>query len=136
VGRVLAVDLGTRRVGLALTDPERRIASPLDTVAFRSFENLADDLEALGKREGVDLYLIGLPLRDGGREGEGCVRSRILSERLSSRGLSCELWDESWSSREAGEAMRLTGTGRRKARGKIDAVAASLFLRDYLDRRV
>ncbi len=133
MGRVLAVDLGTRRVGLALTDPARKISSPLCTIPFSSFEKLAESLETLGRREDVELFLIGFPLREDGSEGEGCRRSRILFQRLSARGLACELWDESWSSRDAEESLRSSGTGIRKAKGKIDAVAASLFLRDYID---
>ncbi len=131
-GRLLAVDLGTRRVGLAMSDPLGMIASPFETIPFVSMRSLADRLAALCAEKGVVRVVVGFPVRDDGREGEGCERSRILVERLAARGLSCVLWDESWSSRQAEEILREAGKTRRTAREKVDAIAASLFLGDYM----
>jgi putative Holliday junction resolvase len=133
VGRVLAVDTGTRRVGLAITDPLGMICSPLKTIPFVSESSLGRSLAALCGQMDVSLVVIGLPLSADGSEGEGCERARRIRERLMADGIACELWDESWSSREAGEALASAGVGRRARKARLDSVAASLFLRDYIE---
>jgi putative Holliday junction resolvase len=132
VGRVLAVDTGTRRVGLAITDPLGMICSPLATIPFVSESGLARSLTALARGKDVTLIVIGLPVSADGSEGEGCARARRIRDRLLAEGLACELWDESWSSRDAEEILRETGKSRRSAGGRVDAIAASLILSDYL----
>jgi putative Holliday junction resolvase len=133
VGRALAVDLGTRRVGLALSDPLRLIASPFKTIPFVSLTRLADSLSLLCRENAVDLVVVGLPVREDGTEGAGAERSRKLVEMLRGRGVRAVAWDESWSSRDAEEILRGAGETRRSAGGKVDAVAASLVLREFLD---
>jgi putative Holliday junction resolvase len=135
VGRVLGVDLGERRVGLALTDPGRAFASPLDTIPFVSERKTAERLAALCREHGADLVVVGLPLRDDGTEGENCARSRRIVERLVALGVAAEPWDESWSTRDAADALRGAGSGRTSTRRKIDRVAAALVLRDWLEHR-
>jgi putative Holliday junction resolvase len=110
------------------------ICSPLKTIPFVSESSLARSLAALCGEMGVSLVVIGLPLSADGSEGEGCARARRMRERLIADGIACELWDESWSSRDAAEALASAGGGGRRARkAHIDSVAASLFLRDYID---
>jgi putative Holliday junction resolvase len=126
------VDLGSKRVGLALTDPLAMIASPYGTIPFSSMETLAKRIAHLCTEKLIELVIIGLPVRDDGREGEGCERSRVFQSKLKSRGIACVLWDESWSSRDAEQILKTLGKTRRTAKEKVDAIAASLFLRDYL----
>ncbi len=133
MGRALAVDLGTRRVGLALSDPLRLVASPFRTLPFVSLARLADGLAALCREKAVELVVVGLPVREDGTEGEGAARARKLIEMLHSRGVRAQAWDESWSSRDAEQILARAGETRRSAGGKVDAVAASLILRDYFD---
>jgi putative Holliday junction resolvase len=132
VGRILAVDLGSTRVGLALTDPLGMIASPLDTVPFHSMSSLVDRVAALCKEKAVDRVVVGLPMREDGSEGAGCRNARYFSSVLESRGITCVLWDESWSSRDAESVVKAYGKTRKTAKEKVDAIAAALFLRDYL----
>jgi putative Holliday junction resolvase len=127
------VDLGTRRVGLALTDLGKTIASPLETIPFVSLSKLAERLAVLCRARDAELVVVGLPVRENGFEGEGCRRSRLLADKLSSSGIACRLWDESWSSRDAEEILRLQGKRRGTRKEKVDAIAASLFLRDFLE---
>jgi putative Holliday junction resolvase len=136
VGRVLAVDLGTRRVGLAMTDPLKLIASPLATIPYRSREKLAAELLELARREQVETVVVGLPVREDGQEGEGCRRARNLAAALERRGVQAVLWDERYSSRLARETLRELGSSARKSRGKVDRVAAALILKDYLEGTV
>jgi putative holliday junction resolvase len=133
-GRVLGVDLGARRAGLALTDPLRMISSPLTTVPVRSETDLAETLARLCREHEAGLVVLGLPLSADGSEGPGCARARRMAARLSAMGIAVELQDESWSSRDAEEILRETGGSRRTAKEKVDAIAASLILRDYLSR--
>ena len=135
MGRILAVDPGTKRIGLALTDIGKSIASPFGTIPLVSLTKLAERLSQVCAENEVELVVIGFPVREDGYEGEGCGRSRALAERLAALGIVCRLWDESWSSRDAEEAVRSAGKSRRRAKKKVDAVAASLILRDFLESR-
>jgi putative Holliday junction resolvase len=109
------------------------ICSTLPAVPFRSESSLAASLVDTCRARGVSLVVVGLPVSADGSEGEGCARARRIRERLLAAGLACELWDESWSSREAAEALAEAGVRGRAARGKLDSAAAAVFLRDYLD---
>jgi putative holliday junction resolvase len=133
VGRALGVDLGTRRIGLALTDPDRMVASPLDTFPFASLTKAADALARICSERGADIVVIGFPVREDGSEGEGCGRARVLAGMLGQRGLEAVLWDESWTSRDAEAALRDAGQRVRRSSGAVDRIAASLILRDYLE---
>jgi len=132
LGRVLGVDLGTRRMGLALSDPLRIISSPLETVPVKSESSVAATIVQVCRDRDVDLVVVGFPLQADGTEGEGCARSRRIAARLEASGMHVELHDESWSSRDAEEMLRSTGKTRKSAKEKVDAIAASLILRDYL----
>jgi putative holliday junction resolvase len=133
VGRVLAVDLGARRVGLALTDPLRILASPLETIPFSSLTKLAVRLAGLCAERGAELVVVGLPFRADGTEGPGCERARVLIGMLRDRGIAARGWDESWSSRDAEAALGEAGRKRRSDPGRVDSMAASLFLRSFLE---
>ena len=133
MGRVLAVDTGSRRVGLAITDPLGMICSPLATIPLVSESALARSLAELCRQKEVSLVIVGLPVSADGSEGEGCARARRIRDRLLADGLACELWDESWSSRDAADALRAVGARPRNARGRLDAMAAALILRDYVE---
>lgn len=131
-GRVLGVDVGSRRVGLALSDPLRIISSPLTTIPMKSESALVMELAALCKTHSVTAVVIGLPISANGTEGPGCARSRRIMKGLTDAGFAAYMQDESWSSRDAEDILRETGKSRKTAREKVDAIAASLILRDYL----
>jgi putative holliday junction resolvase len=132
-GRVLGVDLGTRRVGLALTDELRILSSPLDTVPMVSEKDLVDRLVRLCREKGVTLAVVGLPVSADGSEGPLCERARRVIRRLSDAGIPSMPQDESWSSREAEGVLRQTGRTRKNAKAKVDAIAASIILREFLE---
>ncbi len=132
MGRILAVDLGSRRVGLAITDPLRMLASPLSQLSYRGERELVRELLSLAAEKEVERVVVGLPLREDGSEAEGCRRARLLARRLQESGLEAVLWDERYSSREARSALREMGVSGRKSGGRVDPVAAALILRDYL----
>ena len=134
MGRILGVDLGARRVGLALTDPLRTFASPYATVSYTSESGLVDQIASLCAEKEIDLVVIGMPYEPGGRESEGCARSRRIREKLSAGGIKAVLHDETWTSRDAAATLRESGKNRRNAKGAVDRIAASLILKDYLEQ--
>jgi putative holliday junction resolvase len=133
VSRVLGVDLGARRVGLAISDPGRIISSPLETLVMESETALVSRLVRLCREKEVTTVVIGLPLSADGSEGPGCARARRIAGKMIEAGIAAELVDESWSSRDAEQVLKEMGKNRRTAKEKVDAIAASLILRDYLE---
>jgi putative Holliday junction resolvase len=134
MGRILAVDLGTKRVGLAVTDPLQIVISPLDTVAYRSRAELLERLIGLMRDQDVETVVIGLPVRTDSQEGEGCRRARNVARDLEDRGFRTVLWDESFSTRRAEEILRAAGASRKRVPQRLDRVAAAVILREYLEQ--
>jgi putative Holliday junction resolvase len=132
MSRILAVDLGTRRIGLAMTDPLRMIASPYKTLHYRSDKQLIADVLAIVEANAVETVVIGLPLHENNSENEGSVRSRSFAAKLNRFGVDTVLWDERYTSRDAEESLKRCGLDRRRALNKIDSIAASYILEDYL----
>jgi putative Holliday junction resolvase len=134
-GPVLGVDYGSRRIGLAISDPEGVFAFP---AGFLERRDPARDLAALRElveARGVVQIVVGLPIHMNGREGPEADAARSFAAALGREtGRKVEMLDERWTSQEAERALRETGRGRRE-RGEVDALAASLLLRAYLARR-
>jgi putative Holliday junction resolvase len=133
-GRVLGVDAGERRIGLALSDETRMLASPLQVlVRDDGLAPILDALLELVRNEAVTEMVVGLPLNANGTEGRQARRARDFA-RVAERvvGLPVTLWDERLSTREAEAIVRAQG-GRTRSRTDIDAVAAAVILQDFLD---
>lgn len=130
-GRVLGVDVGTVRVGLALSDPGRMVASPFDTVP--AGEDLPARLAAVARAEACDTVVVGLPRALSGRETDSTRLATRLAEALRTEGLHVELWDERLSSAEAEAALLRGGRRRAQRRSERDRVAAALILQGWLD---
>ena len=134
---MLGIDAGERRVGLALSDESRVLASPVTVLDRRhGLAPVLDSVLDLARREHVTHIVIGLPLNADGSEGTQARRARDFA-RVTSRvvGLPVELWDERLSTREAEAIVRAQGRNLRRVRerGELDAIAAAAILQDYLD---
>ncbi len=130
-GRVLALDPGERRVGLAVSDPERRVAHGLPTFESGHGRNFVDHLRQLLQAYAVDRIVVGQPLTMDGREGPAAKRSAQLARRLRrDLGIEVELWDERLTTAQGERLLR----GERAGRGARDRIAATLILQSYLDR--
>jgi putative holliday junction resolvase len=129
--RALGVDVGTVRVGLAVSDPSGLVATPLATIA--GGEGVADRLAAVAAAEGCDIVVVGLPKALRGHDTDSTRMAREVAASLRARGLRVELWDERLSSAEAERV--LLGAGRRRAqrRDERDRVAAAILLQGWLD---
>lgn len=133
--RVLALDPGERRIGIAISDPGGAVARPLQTLVRRS---KAEDFEAIASlvaEHGVGLVVVGRPLSLDGTEGPQARRvaryASALAERLTVPLVS---WDERFTTAEAEEILRQNRRKRKTAPG-LDAVAAAVILQRYLDSR-
>lgn len=134
-GRLLGVDYGKVRVGLAVTDSERRLASPLTTYTRRDDEADARFFRDLVKAEEVVGLIVGLPVHNDGREGEQALAAREFGTWLSHiTGLAVAYWDERFSTSEAEGFLLAAGMTRQKRKGRRDRVAAQIVLQSYLDR--
>jgi putative Holliday junction resolvase len=134
-GRVLAVDVGTRRLGVAVSDPTGTVASPLATVPRRTPAEDAKALGALAAEHAATTVVVGLPVTLAGREGPAAKAVRdwlaALAELLPS--LDFRLADERLSTVAAERALVGGGVRRRARREVVDQVAASVFLQTWLD---
>ena len=132
-GRILALDYGSRRVGVAVSDPLRIIARGAGT--FDNTPDLFDRLADLVRTEGVTLVLVGMPYApDGGMGAKGREVNGFV-ERLKARlGLPVVTWDESHTSRDARHLLRDTGKRRKfRERARVDEMAARLLLQEFLE---
>jgi putative Holliday junction resolvase len=129
---VLAVDVGTVRVGVAASDPHRILASPVETVAAPGHSRVA---ELIREREAV-LVVVGLPTSLSGRaESASAEMARGWAAGLEPLiGVPIELVDERLTTVEATVALRASGRSAKQARGVIDQAAAVALLQGYLER--
>jgi len=140
--RTLAIDLGSRRVGLALSDEGGRYATPYETLTVSSPDNAIDQILPIIEREGVERLLIGLPLNMDDTLGPAAKAAVAWGKQLSARSaLAAHFVDERLSSFEAEQvlnARKRSGeklTHKRK-KEQLDALAATGFLRDFLEGRL
>ncbi len=139
--RLLALDVGDRRVGVAVCDELGVIATPLTVVHRTSKAEDFARIAALIREHGVEGLVVGHPLNDDGTAGPQAQRieryAAALDEALHAEGLDLPsvLWDEYRSTQRAQEAMIASGRKVRERRARIDAVAAAFILQDYLDTR-
>ena len=137
--KLLALDVGDRRVGVAVSDPSGLIASPLAVINRTSkVEDFAKVARFVREQEAAGV-VVGHPLNADGSEGPQARRveryAMALDEALRDEGLAVPLvlWDERMSTLRAQEAMIASGRKARARRQRIDAVAAAVILQDYLD---
>lgn len=137
VGRLLGVDWGERRIGLALSDETQTLAQPLATLIRRTgrrfpMQPLLEHLDA----HGVVGLVVGLPLDASGAEGASALAARALAadiERRASRPVA--LWDERFTTARVRQAVHEMGGSTRDRAEDVDALAATVLLQHYLDGR-
>ena len=136
-GRILAVDWGEVRIGLAMSDESQVLASPLDTLVRRAGKRLpmARLLELVDEYEPSGV-VVGLPLTGEGDEAGSAAAAREMAETIARRtGLPLEMWDERMSTARALGAIREQGGSTRGRKGDVDALAAAVLLQHFLDAR-
>lgn len=133
--RILAIDPGDKRIGVAVSDPTGTLARPLSIIGHVSRIVDATRIAQLASELGIERIIIGQNLDDEGNPTySGRKASRFAEALRSQTDLPVELWDESFSTQSAREARIQTGARRKNRAGHMDDLAASVILQSYLDR--
>ena len=137
-GRLLAVDWGERRIGLALSDETQVLAQPLTTLTRRAGKRfpMAQLLQQITTHNVVGV-IVGLPLDESGAEGDAAHAARALADDIKSRvrELEVTMWDERMTTARVLAAVREMGGKTRGRKEDVDAMAAALLLQHYLDSK-
>jgi putative pre-16S rRNA nuclease len=132
--RLLGVDYGRVRVGLAVSDPERRIASPLATYKRRDLQQDARYLRDVIEKEEIARIVVGLPVHLDARESPMARETRAYAKWLGdATGLECVFWDERYTTLDAEAALWSAGLTHQRRKDRRDRVAAQMLLQAYLD---
>jgi putative Holliday junction resolvase len=133
--RLAGLDLGTKTIGVALSDPRLKIATPFHTICRTKFAKDVEALIALCAKESVGGLILGLPVNMNGTEGPRAQATRAFLRNLAPlTDLPVVLWDERLSTAAAERAMIEADLSRKKRAEKIDAAAAAFILQGALDR--
>lgn len=134
-GRILAIDPGTKRCGVAICDELRVTTRPLDPIRRTSWKELLSDIKQLISEYDAKALVIGLPLESDGSDGDMTVEARTMAKKLA---LSCNipvvLQDERVTSYEAKAHLWAKGSSLKETKQKVDSEAAAIILADLLDR--
>jgi putative Holliday junction resolvase len=134
LGRFMSLDLGDKRIGVAISDPSLKFASGLTVIERASRKADFEKIKALVQEHGVVRIIVGLPLLAGGDEGTRAAWARDYAAHLAGAiGITVDLWDESLTTVEAAESLRSRGSKKKERKSRIDAVAAAFILQSYLD---
>jgi putative Holliday junction resolvase len=132
--RILAIDYGSKRIGLALSDPTGTLARPLPFLPAKADAQLARELAELAKKEDAHLILLGLPRHMDGSIGEAAAQVQSFAALLGqATSVPVQLIDERLSTVQASRQLQEAGRNARQQRGKIDSEAACVLLQGYLD---
>lgn len=135
-GRIIGLDVGERRIGVAVSDPEGRLAVPTRIIDGRDEAAAFDAIAALARDEGATAIVVGHPLSMDGSAGPQAQRVEAFARRLAEHtGLPVELWDERLSSVQVARAVP-AGRRRRGKPAPQDDLAAATILQSYLDRQL
>ena len=132
--RILAIDYGSTRIGLALGDPTGTLARPLPFVPAKADAKLAREIVEIAKKNDVHLFVLGLPRNMDGTSGEAATKVQAFAATLKeATPLPIKLVDERLSTVQASRQLQESGKNTRKQRGQIDSEAACVLLQGYLD---
>lgn len=134
MGRLLGIDYGEKRIGLALTDPQKIIASPFDVLERRDIAQDLARLEKIIDEEEVEAYVVGKPYHAHGAGGQMVAKVEAFMAQVVARRARPIHWiDERLTSFEAEEVLRLEHKRWQDRKKRIDMVAAQIILRTYLE---
>jgi len=133
--RVLGVDLGDARTGLAISDELRMLAHPLETIESNSIETVARRIRTITSEKDIDCVVVGLPRNMDGSLGKSAEQAQLFAEKLTGM-INCQVvtWDERLSTVAADRALQAAGKKTRQTKNIRDQVAAQIILQSYLDR--
>ena len=134
--KILAVDFGDARTGLAISDPTEFLASPIGVITEYNFEKTVSKVAVAAKENGAELIVVGYPKNMNGTIGEKAQKCAKFAELLQKQvDMEVVLWDERATTITAHSFLNETGTYGKKRKQVIDAVAATIILENYLSYR-
>lgn len=134
--KILAVDLGKARTGIAVSDIGERLASPVGTITEYVDERLLPKIAAVAREQRAELIVVGHPKNMDGTRGEAARRAEALAAQLETlTGLPVQLWDERMTTVSAIGYLNQTDVRGKKRKQVVDTVAATIILQDFLDSR-
>lgn len=132
--RIAALDYGQARVGLAISDELGMLAHPRPSLDAKDRKKLMSELARIAREEGIERFIIGLPLDMRGDEGDAARRARGFARAVAeATGCPVELVDERLTTVEAARRLREGGTDARRGKKRIDGAAAAVLLQSFLD---
>ena len=135
-GRIAGIDYGTVRIGIAITDPDQRIASPLENYTRSNPASDADRFRRLVREEDIVLFVVGLPLHTHGDESQKSQEARQFGAWLKEQTqVEIEFFDERYTSLEAEEMLIQVDMTRKKRKKRLDMLAAQIILKGFLEHR-
>ena len=134
MARILGLDVGARRVGVALSDAGRSVATPYSTITHRGVRRLVAELVAVCRAQQVSRVVIGIPWQADDSAGGAARLPKRVAEEMRNAGYRVELWDERDTSVSAHRLLAGNVPARRaRAKGMVDRIAAALILQSYLE---
>ena len=134
--KILAVDLGMVRTGLAISDVTEFLASPIGTVTERHLDRLVERVTAVAAEQHAEMIVVGHPKNMDGTRGESALRAEDFAEQLrASCHLPVTLWDERMTTLTAHSYLNEADVRGKKRKAVVDTVAATVILQDYLEYR-
>src|SRR5258707_8359538 len=134
--RILALDHGTKRIGVAVSDELKLIAQPLEFILAEPFKAFLERLQELLKDKEVELILVGMPRNMDGSYGPAALKVREFVAALKSAvAIPIATWDERLTSAQANRYLIQGNVRREKRKEKVDQMAAAILLQSYLDSR-
>ncbi|MCB5234285.1 MAG: Holliday junction resolvase RuvX [Candidatus Cloacimonetes bacterium] len=132
-GRILAIDYGHKRIGIALSDPLRIFAKPFKTLENQGMDTFLSEIKQICEAERVTKIIFGMPYAIAGHDTPKTLETRKAMEFIQNgQALPVIPWDERYSSADAEEELKKMGKSWQEARKLVDAMAAALILRNYL----
>lgn len=137
MSRWLAIDYGEKRIGIAISDPLKMFVTPFDTIINDSDENVINALLEIFKSQKIEKIILGLPLNLAGEDTIKTGEIRDFYNKLTSKtSIPVELWDERYSTADAGNFLKQKGLNWKESRKHIDRIAAAIILKSYLDSQI
>jgi putative holliday junction resolvase len=132
--RVLGLDVGSKTIGVAVTDELGMAAHALEVLDRKGTKRDVEAVRAIASKYGVTQVIVGLPYEPDGSEGQRAKRVRVFIDALAASGLAVDTWDESFSTVEAQEVLLEADLSRGKRKKVIDRLAAQVILQGWLER--
>jgi putative Holliday junction resolvase len=134
IGRILAIDYGARRIGIAVSDPIRVTAQSLPTIAAKGLQKILSELETIINKKQVTEIVVGMPLNLKGEMTAAAQKVEKFIHHLQNRfGLPVHSWDERWTSIAAQRTIWEFGKSPSRNKDKVDQISAMLILQSFLD---